>query len=248
METREKPQFLQLLTRTMAAYGKPLPETGIVDAWVLEMTPFPLQVIEQGMAAYRDLNGQFSPVPAAITKICRVMDGRPSDEEAWAMSFPACSEQETVVWTEEMREAFLKCKPLLDICDNVGARMAFKALYNRLVDDARRDMRAPRWEVSPGRDRQKREFAIKRAEDLGRLPPPEPDESDVPRLASPGRGEDSCPEGLKRVKELVATLVPMSERVDKLRHERLLAERADSEAKKAQIVEQYKGYGKGSKL
>ncbi len=243
MDTREKPQFLQLLIGTMAAYGKPLPEAAIVDAWILEMAPFPLTVIKQAMSTYRDQNGQFSPVPAAITKICRVMDGRPSDEEAWAMSFPACSEHETVVWTEEMREAFLKCKPILDICDNVGARMAFKALYNRLVEDARRDMRAPRWEISPGRDGQKRDLVIKRATDLGRLPAP-----DVPRIGAPATDEEVYPEGLKRLKEMVATLVPMSQRVDKLRHKRLLAERADAESKKATINDQLKGYRKGSKV
>lgn len=237
MNQAAKAEFLTLLTKTMAAYGKPLPEAGILTAWIEEMTPFPMRVIELAIVAYRDQNAQFSPVPAAVAKICKTMDGRPSDEEAWAQSFPCISESETVVWTEEMRDAFFECRPLLEAFDNVGARMAFKSAYARLVADARNCGRPAKWVVSLGFDKDKQRVVLKKAEVAGYLPAPVV----AGLLPNNTKVEDDlgeCPEGLRRVKELMAVL-EKKRSDDVVEHQRALEqERIDLQAKKAAIAEQ----------
>ncbi|MFJ3048543.1 hypothetical protein ACIPEN_22135 [Herbaspirillum chlorophenolicum] len=205
MNEQTKGRFLQLLTNTMAAYAKPLPEAGIIAAWIRELSPFPLVVIEQAINAYKAENGQFAPLPAAIAKICRTMDGRPSEEEAWAQSFVCISETETVVWTEEMRDAFFECRPLLETGDKVGARMAFKDAYARMVADARAAGRAAKWEVSLGFDKQKQVHVIKKAELAGLLPAPIV-AGLLPNHSAEAQAMGACPEGLRRIKEMMADM------------------------------------------
>src|SRR5262245_18509616 len=65
----------------------------------------------------------------------RIDDGRPLVEEAFAM-LPR-TEAESVVWTEEMRQAFGSARALFAARDHVAARMAFKERYVQLVQRAR---------------------------------------------------------------------------------------------------------------
>lgn len=99
--------------------------------------------------------------------ISRLDDGRPGVEEAWSM-IPR-SEEESVVWTEEMREAFAVACPLLEEGDEVAARMAFKEVYQRKVIDARDRCLPVSWTASLGHDKRLREEAINRAVEHGRL-------------------------------------------------------------------------------
>ena len=117
--------------------------------------------------------GMFSPTPADIlAQIDRAAadDGRPEDAEAWATALRASDESTTVVWTAETAEAWGICQPVMQAGDEVGARMAFKAAYNRLVS-ASRDRREPiRWVVSEGHDAAVRDDALRLAVESGRLP------------------------------------------------------------------------------
>jgi hypothetical protein len=99
--------------------------------------------------------------------ISRLDDGRPGVEEAWAM-VPK-GESDTVVWTEEMSQAMSVTHDLLDCGDDVGARMAFKEMYQKLCQSAR-DRNIPvSWSVSLGWDTQGREPAIRKAIERGQL-------------------------------------------------------------------------------
>jgi hypothetical protein len=82
-------------------------------------------------------------------------------------------EADTVVWTEETAQAFAAARPVLDLGDKVGARMAFKGAYERLVDAARRDGRPMAVQVSLGWDQNRRIVAIDAAVTAGRLPAPQ---------------------------------------------------------------------------
>lgn len=99
--------------------------------------------------------------------IARIDDGRPGPEEAWAM-MPR-DEATTVVWTDEMNEAWGRALPLLDAGDAVAARMAFVETYRAAVTKARADRVRPRWSVSPGTDAEQRRMAIEDAVKRGRL-------------------------------------------------------------------------------
>jgi len=99
--------------------------------------------------------------------VSRLEDGRPGAEEAWAM-IPK-DEAGSTVWTDEMAQAYGIARHLLDEGDRVGARMAFKESYGRLVAQARDDGRPVVWSPSLGHDASCREAALLEAVERGRL-------------------------------------------------------------------------------
>lgn len=172
MNAADKPQFMQLLAETLAAYGKPLPEAAMARAWLSNLEPYPLRVIAAAMQAYRDESGEFAPAPAGIAMRCKLLDGRPGPEEAWAIALTSRDEADTVVWTVECAEAFALASPILALGDEVGARMAFKEAYARLVAQARAERRPAAWSASIGWDATKRDAVLARANIAGLLPAP----------------------------------------------------------------------------
>lgn len=138
------------------------------------------------------------PVLAALTlvrKECRRLtvhdvvdriqssDGRPGADEAWATAMIALDEAETVVWTQEASQAFEVARPLLEIHDKTGARMAFRDAYERITRDNRAKGIAARWIASIGWDAERRTTVLTAAVEAGRLceeyargllPPPPP--------------------------------------------------------------------------
>lgn len=131
-------------------YGKSMPEAAIARAWIAALAPYPLEVVHSAMQTYCDENGEFAPVPAGIALRCKLMDGRPGPEEAWATALTSQDESNTIVWTSECATAFALCQPVLARGDEVGARMAFKEAYIRLVALARAQRRSADWSASLG--------------------------------------------------------------------------------------------------
>ena len=172
MENSEKNQFVQVLTETMAAYGKPLPEQSILLAWWNCLVAYPLRIVAAAFTAYCDESGEFAPAPAGIAMRCKLMDGRPGPEEAWAIALTSRDEADTVVWTAEIAEAFVLCQPVLSMGDEVGARMAFKESYVRIVAAARAARCPAQWTASLGWDLSRRKAALVRASNAGLLPAP----------------------------------------------------------------------------
>ena len=74
----------------------------------------------------------------------------------------------SVVWTEEMAQAFGVACPLMD-SDEVAARMAFKEAYAKALSAARNDGKPVKWTPSLGQDPWGRESALRQAVELGRL-------------------------------------------------------------------------------
>lgn len=99
--------------------------------------------------------------------LSRVDDGRPGAEEAWAMM--PFDEAQSVVWSDEMAQAFGVCGPLLDQGEKVAARMAFKESYTRLCAEARDAGRTVRWTPSLGHDPRGRAAVLVSAVETGRL-------------------------------------------------------------------------------
>lgn len=187
MDASQKPEFMKRLAGVMASYGKGLPDTAILAAWWSDLSPYPLRVVALALQAYRDECGEFAPVPAGIAMRCKVMDGRPGPEEAWAIALTGRNEEDTTVWTEECAEAFSKCRPVLDMGDEVGARMAFKEAYARMIADARAARRPAVWIASEGWNKEKRIAAVEKAVIAGLLPMPQ----SVAALAGPATTSDT---------------------------------------------------------
>lgn len=119
--------------------------------------------------------GRFAPVPADIVAQVegdRSADGRPGPEEAWTLAVAARDENATVVWTPEVAQAWGQASILAAQGDDVGARMAFKEIYQRLVSEARAAGRPMVWEASIGHDPEQRDEALQRAHELRHLPAP----------------------------------------------------------------------------
>lgn len=97
-------------------------------------------------------------------------DGRPGADEAWATAILAVDEADTIVWTVEMRQAFSKVRTLCELGDKVGARMAFRDTYERLVSEARQQAVPVTWEASLGWDPDRRRDVLTKAVAVGLLP------------------------------------------------------------------------------
>lgn len=227
MNAADKPQFMQLLAETLAAYGKPLPEAAMARAWLANLEPYPLPVVRAALDAYRDTNGEFAPVPAGIAMRCKLLDGRPGAEEAWAIALTSRSEADTVVWTAECAEAFALASPILALGDEVGARMAFKETYARKVAEARAERRPAVWAASVGWDAAGRDAALRRAATAGVLPAPA-----AQALLSGPTGEapsdDVARAQLAAVKQLLIDgAAARQARLDAAHDERIAAENAE---------------------
>lgn len=223
MTDSDKPQFMQLLAETLAAYGKPLPEAAMVRAWLANMAPYPMRVIESAFQSYLDENGEFAPVPAGIAKRCKLMDGRPGAEEAWAIALTGRDEANSLVWTTEMAEAFAICRPVLDTSGPISARKPFLEAYERIVTSARAARRPAEWVASVGWDGQQHAQVLAKAISAGLLPAPA-----VAGLLE-GKRAEPTPDGAAReqlaaVKKLLADGLAAKERARVEHAEREFAE------------------------
>jgi hypothetical protein len=232
----EHPQFMQLLAETMAAYGKPLPEATMLKVWLSNMAPYPFRIVAAAIDGYRADNGEFAPVPAGIAKRCLLLDGRPGVEEAWAIALNSQDEADTVVWTAECAEAFALARPVLAMGDEVGARMAFKEAYSRLVAVARADRRAVAWAASVGWDGQRRDAAVARAVVAGLLPAP----AAVGLLSGAAAAEpqaERAREQLAKVKQMLAEGAAEREaRREQAHEDRIAAEVAEHANRDAAVA------------
>lgn len=122
------------------------------------------QVIAALTRCRKELDGKPFCVSAITT---RIDDGHPGIEEAWAMM--PMDEAQSVVWTQEMAEAFGLARPLLDAGDRIGARMTFKEAYTKALVLARDAKRPAEFIPSLGTDQYGRESAVQQAVDKGRL-------------------------------------------------------------------------------
>lgn len=162
----------------MLSRGAYVPDGEDLKQWFRVLARFPLEAVRYGLDAHMadPVAGRFSPSPADVVgkiEARLAKDGRPGAEEAWALAVQAADEQATVVWTAEMAEAFAVARLILQGGDDVGARMAFREVYVRLVDAARAARLPAAWSVSEGHDLQRRALAVRSAVAQGRLAAPQ---------------------------------------------------------------------------
>lgn len=173
MQQSELKAFHAILSDCLSFWSGP-PSATIAAIWFRTLSAYELPTLSAAFSAHmRDpVNGKFEPKPGHIVEQIERMaklDGRPGQEEAWAISLGARSEDETVVWTHECVQAWVAAKPVMDLGDEVGARMAFKETYSRLVAEARARFEPATWEVSEGFDGERRRIAVARAIETGRI-------------------------------------------------------------------------------
>lgn len=195
-------------------------------------------------ACRRELTGKLTL--AAILQRVQAADGRPGDDEAWAIALQASDESDTVVLTEEILFSLGVARSVLAAGDKIGARMAFKGAYLRAVDDARRNARPAVWSPSLGSDPQRRVAAIEEAGRQGRLPAPQVREylsqfaltettSDGAAIAGLLTGNGVLPSASMREKwlQVKASIQAYKEERAIIRHAEIEAHREDFERRKS---------------
>lgn len=180
--------------------------------------------------------GRFAPTPADVIAQLQGAaedDGRTGAEEAWATALQGCDEAASIVWTAETAEAWGIARHVLAIGDEVGARMAFRETYERLVGEARAARRSVEWAVSLGFDPQRREQAIDAAVAAGRLPLDHPHALPAPAaharltLVPPPGSAAAARERLQAMAEQLRAK-PERPSVAQLEHERIRALKAET--------------------
>jgi len=157
--------FSQIWMNAHAMSSSNKPQTNEVIKGIFEIL-IDYDVADIGLALrHHCKTSRFAPTPADIVKILNISNKRMSADEAWSLC-PA-SEDETVVWADEIAEAFGAAASSLDEGDRIAARMAFKSAYERICEKAELERRPVKWSVSLGFDKTQREPAIRRAVESG---------------------------------------------------------------------------------
>lgn len=165
-------QALLNATCSLLSRGKYEPNSMNTAMFFRSLAQYDIATVREGFDAHmRDhARGRFTPLPADIlAQIEGKGDGRPDEEEAWAIALRSTDEQTTVVWTQEIAQAIQEVKVVLAAGDRVGARMSFKAVYTRLVADARKAQVEIEWSASLGRDKSARNAALLHHVKSGRI-------------------------------------------------------------------------------
>jgi hypothetical protein len=156
-------KLIQAIAVTAELTGTTLSEAA-AELLVEDLEAYPeAQVLKALQQCRKELKGRLTPAQI----IERIDDGRPGVEEAWAM-LPR-SEDQTVVWTEEMAEAYSPIRFLI-LEDEIAARMAFKEVYTAKLSEVRASFKPVNWTASVGHDPMGRQGPIIEAVQKGRLP------------------------------------------------------------------------------
>jgi hypothetical protein len=244
MQPRDYDDFAQLLDDAYDLIGvgaNKIISGGAKSMFFAAMAPYSLATVRGALAAHcvDKVRGRFTPKPADIIEqieASALNDGRPGVEEAWAIALTSRNEADTVVWTAECAEAFALASPILALGDEVGARMAFKEAYARLVAQARAERRPAAWSASIGWDEAGRITVLKRAAAAGLLPAP------AAQMLLTGPAGSAVPdprarEQLAAVKQMLADgAAARQARLDAEHDDRIAAEAAEKAALRQRVA------------
>lgn len=180
MQSNDYDDFAQLLDDAYDLIGVGANKVitgGAKSMFFAALAPYSLATVRAALSAHcvDKVRGRFTPKPADIIEqieASALNDGRPGAEEAWAIALRGQDEADTVVWTAECAEAYAQASSVMALGDEVGARMAFKEAYVRLVAAARANRLPAVWSASIGWDGARRDQALNRAAVAGLLPAP----------------------------------------------------------------------------
>lgn len=155
--------LLESLKATYSILGQDITDLGL-ELLAQDLDSYPVGQVQLALGRCRKELKKIT-----LSEIVSRLPGQhPGAEEAWAICGPSqCNESITLVWTDEMRQAWGLAHALAD--DPVGARMAFKEHYHRLVGEANALGEKPKWSVSLGDDKAGREVAILEGVKQGKL-------------------------------------------------------------------------------
>lgn len=229
--------LIQQLCATAEVLGQEIkPTTAAMMAE--DLAKYPLEVVGRALARLRS-NSDGRLTLKAIVDVIEEGSGRLTANEAWALALGALDESATIVWTDEIAQAWAAALPVMQAGDKIGARMAFIPAYERLVKEAREAGRPVEWKASLGWDESHRIQVLTRAVEAGRLPAPE-----VQRMLPPPE-EKANPEGQEKIRgllrQLSEELKASSKESERKAEEIRQREQAEFERRKQAVVQQALG-------
>lgn len=156
--------LLQAVAVTAELCGRTFSEAA-ARVFVQDLAAYPEQAVIAALARCRK---EVRGVLTVHDVVSRLDDGRPGPDEAWSML--PLDESQSAVWTDEMAAAFGVARRLLENGDKVGARMAFREKYAKLVNEARDKGKRVNWSPTLGEDPYGRWSVLETAVKEGRLP------------------------------------------------------------------------------
>tara|TARA_R110000868_G_scaffold150390_2_gene373563 strand:+ start:219 stop:821 length:603 start_codon:yes stop_codon:yes gene_type:complete len=169
MNQSEFKDFKELLA-TVADYYRVAMKPGTVSLWWNALAGFDFETVKRLMNEHVQ-TAKFMPTISELLDSLKALDGRPDAEEAWSIVARSLNDEGvTIVWTEEMSQAFGVALGLQN--DRIAARMAFKESYENLVKESRKQGKAAKWSPSLGHDVGGREGPLLAAVKQGKLAAP----------------------------------------------------------------------------
>lgn len=160
---QDEKNLIEVLKATGELYGRTVSVTA-ATMLLADLSGFDPKKILEALSRCRK---ELRTFPTVADIVARIDDGRPGVEQAWAM-IPK-DEEASVVWTQEMSQAYGVARPLLLSGDEIAARMSFKEVYSGLIAEARARNTPVQWIPSFGMDKSEREAALLEAVQKGRI-------------------------------------------------------------------------------
>lgn len=154
-------KIIKVLESMTYLYNKNMPK----EAIMLMLNDLNMYSEEQLLDSLKKCRSELKFFPSIAEIKERVNDGHLSPNEAWAMC--PKSEDDSVCWSEEMRDAYFSVHSIVRNGDLIAARVGFIEKYKELIRDSRSNMTQIKFELSIGNDKSLRETSIQRAVFLG---------------------------------------------------------------------------------
>lgn len=137
MKKEDITEFTETILPVYELYDKDLSDGAIRIMFAL-LEPYSILEVKKALANHmREV--KFPPKPADIIGQIEKVNhgGRLGSDEAWGLALKAMDENASVELNDEIAEAKNASDYIFREGDKVGARMAFKAAYDRIVADHR---------------------------------------------------------------------------------------------------------------
>lgn len=163
MKNHEKQGFIKILMACGEIFNREVKDAQIEVFWQ-SVRSFPFDDVKAAFNIHMKTS-KFFPTPAdIIEKIPKPMySGHLGADEAWHIALKAMDENVSVITNEEILKAREIAMDIYESGDKVGARMAFRDAYNRVITENP----VPNWFLSLGRSREEREGVILKALEHG---------------------------------------------------------------------------------
>lgn len=163
MNDNDKKRFFEFMVGCAAIYDREL-KSEQVHIFFNVLSSYDFLEIEKSFT-HHIKTSKFFPTPAEIINNIpkSIANEHIGAEEAWSIAIKSLDEQITVICTNEILSAMDIAKDIYHSGDKVGARMAFREAYNRIILKSDK----PSWFVSLGSLKHLREQEIIKALNMG---------------------------------------------------------------------------------